>query len=145
MDGVDINIIDQNFSQLQAQGQRTVASIQSLAQKLQAAAAAGDQQAREWLLDLKGAALEFQQEQNQVNLLHQSVRNYAADMESRVRQAQTPPANSYQQPGYQQPVYQQPTYQRGPGGGLLQTFGTMAAAGAGFAIGEEIIDDIFDW
>lgn len=144
-----MNTIDQNFSQLQAQGQRTVASIQGLAQKLQAAAAAGDQQAREWLLDLKGVTLEFQQEQNQANLLLQSVHNYAAEMESRVRQAQTPPTTSYQQPGYQQPVYQQPVYQQPVyqrrSGGLMQTFGTMAAAGAGWAIGEDIINDIFDW
>lgn len=48
---------------------------------------------------------------------------------------------------YQQPVYQQPYYQSGYGGGfggfMNSSFGQAIATGAGFAIGEEIIEDIF--
>jgi len=146
---VDIETIDQNYQQLQQQSQQTVQAIQALAQKLQAAAAAGDQNAREWLLDLKGITLGFQQEQNQVTLLLQSIHNFVANQTQ-----QQPPVYQqpqYQQPQYQQqPVYQQPVYQQqgwGGGGGfggfLHGGFGQAIATGAGFAIGEDIINDIF--
>src|SRR5580658_8241814 len=51
-DTVDPQTVDQNYAQLQQQGQQTASLIQTLAGKLQAAAAAGDMNAREWMLDL---------------------------------------------------------------------------------------------
>jgi hypothetical protein len=144
---VDIETIDQNYQQLQQQSQQTVASITALAQKLQTAAAAGDQNAREWLLDLKGITLGFQQEQNQVTLLLQAIHNFVANQAQQPQQYQQ---QQYQQPQYQQPQYQQPMYQSGGWGGgggfggfLHGGFGQAIATGAGFAIGEDIINDIF--
>lgn len=137
--------IDQNFYQLQMQQQKTVSAITGLAQKLQAAAAAGDPNAREWLLELKSVTLEFQQEQNQVALLLQAVHNAAAQQPQQPQYQQAPPQPQYQQPVYQQPVYQQPAYPQRQGGGFMQTMGQGLAMGAGFGIGEEIIDGIFDW
>ncbi len=149
---MDIETIDQNYQQLQQQSQQTVQAITALAQKLQTAANAGDQNAREWLLDLKGITLGFQQEQNQVTLLLQAIHNFVAN------QTQQPPPQyqqpQYQQPQYQQPQYQQPMYQQQPvyqnsgwgggfGGFLHGGFGQAIATGAGFAIGEDIINDIF--
>jgi hypothetical protein len=53
----------------------------------------------------------------------------------------------YQQPGYQQPGYQQPQYQQGSGGMLQQFlsggFGRAIMTGAGFGIGDDIINKIF--
>ena len=50
----------------------------------------------------------------------------------------------YQQPMYQQPVvYQQPMYGGGYGGFMGSSFGQAIATGAGFAIGEDIINEIF--
>ena len=150
---MDIETIDQNYQQLQQQSQQTVQQIQALAQKLQAAAAAGDQNAREWLLDLKGITLGFQQEQNQVTLLLQSIHNFVANQTQQQPPVYQQPQPQYQQPQfqqpmYQQPVYQQPVYQQGWGGGgfggfLNGGFGQAIATGAGFAIGEDIINDIF--
>jgi len=143
---VDIQTIDQNYQQLQQQSQQTVAAITALAQKLQAAANAGDANAREWLLDLKGITLGFQQEQNQVTLLLQAIHNFVANQSQQPPVYQQPPQQPmYQQPVYQQPMYQQPMYQGGGwGGGFMgSTFGQAIAAGAGFGIGEEIIDSIF--
>ena len=153
---MDIETIDQNYQQLQQQSQQTVQAIQALAQKLQAAAAAGDQNAREWLLDLKGITLGFQQEQNQVTLLLQSIHNFVANQtqqqppvyqQPQYQQPQYQQQPVYQQPVYQQPVYQQPVYQQGYGGGfggfLHGGFGQAIATGAGLAIGEDIINDIF--
>lgn len=156
---MDIETIDQNYQQLQQQSQQTVAAITALAQKLQAAANAGDQNAREWLLDLKGITLGFQQEQNQVTLLLQAIHNFVANQTQQQPpvyqqqpQYQQPQYQQpqYQQPQYQQPVYQQPVYQSGGWGGgggfggfLHGGFGQAIASGAGFAIGEDIINDIF--
>jgi hypothetical protein len=144
---VDIQTIDQNYEQLQQQSRQTVQAITNLAQKLQAAANNGDQQAREWLLDLKEITLGFQQEQNQVTLLLQSIHQFVANQnQQQPPMYQQPPQYQqpmYQQPVYQQPVYQQPMYGGGYGGFMGSSFGQAIATGAGFAIGEDIINDIF--
>ena len=149
---MDPETIDQNYAQLQQQAQQTAAQIQRLAGKLQAAAAAGDPNAREWMLDLKEITLGVQQEQGQVSLLLQSIHSMVNN------HVQTMGQPSYQQPGYQQPGYQGPSYQQQPGyqqpqyqqgaGGMLQQFlgggfGRAIMTGAGFGIGEDIIRDIF--
>jgi hypothetical protein len=149
---VDIQTIDQSYEQLQQQSQQTVQVITALAQKLQAAANAGDQNAREWLLDLKEVTLGFQQEQNQVTLLLQAIHSFVANQPPQQPIYQQPqyPQPQYQQSQYQQPpiyqqqpMYQQPYQQGGFGGFMGSSFGQAIATGAGFAIGEDIIDDIF--
>jgi hypothetical protein len=51
------------------------------------------------------------------------------------------------QPQYQQPQYQQPQYQQGSGGMLQQFlsggFGRAIMTGAGFGIGDDIVNKIF--
>jgi hypothetical protein len=133
---VDPETIDQNYAQLEQQAQQTAAQIQALASKLQAAAAAGDPNAREWMLDLKEITLGVQQEQGQVSLLLQSIHSMVNNH-----------VQTMAQPGYQQPGYQQPQYQQGPGGMLQQFlsggFGRAIVTGAGFGIGDDIINKIF--
>jgi hypothetical protein len=140
---VDPQTVDQNYAQLHQQGQQTAALIQALAGKLQAAAAAGDMNAREWMLDLKEVALGVQQEEGQVSLLLQSIHSMVDNH-----------VQSTGQPGYQQQGYQQPQYQQqggmmgGGGGGMLQSFlgggfGRAIVTGAGFGIGDDIINKIF--
>jgi hypothetical protein len=148
---VDPETVDQNYAQLQQQAQQTAGQIQTLASKLQAAAAAGDPNAREWMLDLKEITLGVQQEQGQVSLLLQSIHSM---VNNHVQSAGQPgyQQGGYQQPGYQQPQYQQgyqqPQYQQGSGGGMLQQFlgggfGRAIVSGAGFGIGDDIINKIF--
>jgi hypothetical protein len=152
---VDPQTVDQNYAQLQQQGQQTTALIQTLAGKLQAAAAAGDMNAREWMLDLKEVALGVQQEEGQVSLLLQSIHSM---VDNHVQSTGQPgyQQQGYQQPqpGYQQQAYQQPQYQQqggmmgGGGGGMLQSFlgggfGRAIVTGAGFGIGDDIINKIF--
>jgi hypothetical protein len=139
---VDPETVDQNYAQLQQQAQQTAAQIQTLASKLQAAAAAGDPNAREWMLDLKEITLGVQQEQGQVSLLLQSIHSMVNN------HVQTAAQPQYQQQGYQQQGYQQqPQYQQGPGGMLQQFlsggFGRAIVTGAGFGIGDDIINKIF--
>jgi hypothetical protein len=153
---VDPQTVDQNYAQLQQQAQHTAALIQGLAGKLQAAAAAGDANAREWMLDLREITLGVQQEQGQVSLLLQSIHSMVdshvqttAQSQYQQPQYQQPgyQQSQYQQPGYQQPGYQQPQYQQGSGGMLQQFlgggFGRAIVTGAGFGIGDDIIKAIF--
>ena len=146
---MDPETVDQNYAQLQQQGQQTTALIQALAGKLQAAAAAGDSNAREWVLDLREITLGVQQEEGQMSLLLQSIHSMVDNHVQAVTPAAQPP---YQQPEYQQPQYQQPQYQQGAGAmggmGTLQRFlgggfGRAIVTGAGFGIGDDIINKIF--
>jgi hypothetical protein len=134
---MDAQTVDQSYAQLQQQAQQTTALIQTLAGKLQAAAAAGDTNAREWMLDLKEIALGVQQEEGQTSLLLQSIHSM---VDNHVQATAQPQYQQQQQPQYQQ-QYQQ-------GGGMLQQFlgggfGRAIVSGAGFGIGDDIINKIF--
>jgi hypothetical protein len=138
---MDIQTIDNQYNQLQSQAQQTIGELQNMARKLQAAAQAGDQNAREWFLDLKSIALAIQAEQNQVANLLQALHGYVANQTQQMPQSPWGNAPAYpQQPAY--PAYPQ------QGGGILggflnSGFGRALEMGAGFGIGEEIIDKIF--
>jgi hypothetical protein len=147
---VDPETVEANYAQLQQQGQQTAALIQALAGKLQAAATAGDTNAREWMLDLKEVALGVQQEEGQTSLLLQSIHSM---VDNHVQTAvppqyqQQPPQYQQQPPQYQQQYQQQPQYQQ-QGGGALQRFlgggfGRAIVTGAGFGIGDDLINKIF--
>ena len=140
---MDPQTVDQNYAQLQQQGQQTAALLQTLAGKLQTAASAGDMNAREWMLDLREIALGVQQEEGQVSLLLQSIHSM---VDNHVQSTGQP---GYQQQGYQpQQGYQQGGMMGGGGGGMLQSFlgggfGRAIVSGAGFGIGDDIINKIF--
>lgn len=168
---MDSETIDQNFRQLQKESEDTIDALKTLAQKLQAAVDAGDQNAREWILDLKQIALSVQEEENQATLLLQSIHEFVVNE----MQAQPAPAQGAQQPAapaqpvqYQQPPvqYQEPPQyppggmgmggmlgglgmggMGGMGGGLGRFvnsgFGRAMVSGAGFGIGADIIGHIF--
>ena len=163
---MDIETIDQNYQQLQNQGQQTVRALSELAGKLQRAAEAGDMNAREWLLDLKEVALEVRTEQSQVGMLLQSLHGFVANQLQNQQQPydrvpQQPPYSQQQQQQFQQPQYQQQYQQQpyaqqgygqqgyqGQGGGMLgrfmgSGFGQAVTMGAGFAIGDDLINDLF--
>ncbi|MBU3064496.1 hypothetical protein KO481_23550 [Nocardia sp. NEAU-G5] len=159
---MDADTVDRDWNALQQQAQQTAQMFQTLAGKLQAAAAAGDQNAREWLLDLKEAALSVHQEEAQAAQVMQSVHALVDNHVNQVAQIapagypqqQYPAQPQYQpQPGYPQPGYAQPQPgypQQYPqqGGGMLHrflgsSFGSAMAMGAGFGIGDDIINDIF--
>ena len=145
---MDPETIDQNYAQLEQEAQQTTQLIQTLVGKLQAAAGTGDQNAREWLLDLKEITIGVQQEQGQTSLLLQSIH---AMIDSHVQTTTAPQPPQYQQPlqqYQQQPQYQQtPMMGGGAGGGMLQRFlgggmGRAIMTGAGFGIGDDLINHI---
>jgi hypothetical protein len=142
---MDIETIDQQYQQLQAQAQGTAKEISGLADKLQGAAQGGNQDAREWLLDLKSIALAIQAEQNQVGLLLQAIHGFVANQASAM---QAPPAAGQwaAAPNMPPPGDGQP--QQGGAGGMLggflnSGFGRAITLGAGFGIGDDLINKIF--
>ena len=145
---MDIQTIDNNYNQLQSQAGQTIQELKALAQKLQAAAQSGNQDAREWLLDLKSVALAIQAEQNQVSNLLQSFHNYVENQSQAVQPQQSPWGNQPQQMPYPQPYAQNyggyPQQGGGLLGGLLNSgFGRAIVTGAGFGIGDDLINKIF--
>jgi ABC-type transporter Mla subunit MlaD len=165
---MDVQSIDAAYGQLQSQAQTTVEELKSLAGKLQTASQAGNPDAREWLLDLREIALAIQAEQNQVTNLLQALHGF---VENQARAAQQLPASvpqslpqtawqqQPQQPnyprqapypqGYPQQGYPQQGYPQGyQGGGMLgglfnSGFGRAILTGAGFGIGDDLINKIF--
>ena len=154
---MDIQTVDQCWQQVQAQDQTINQSLQALAGKLQTAAAAGNADAREWLLDLRELALGFQGQQQQAALLLQAIHTMLQNEHAQLQQApqaaypqQAYPQGGYPQAGYPQQAYPQGGYpQQGGGmmgalGGLLNSgFGRALEMGAGFGLGEDLINKIF--
>jgi len=156
---MDVETIDRNYNQLESQSQQTIQALTALVQKLQAAAQAGDPNAREWMLDLKEIALGIKEEQDQVSALLQAIHGFAA---TQLQPPSTPtyPQSPYQQVPYPQTPYPQVPYQPAPpqdlqpgypggGSGTLQRFlgggfGRAIAAGAGFGIGDDLINHLFN-
>lgn len=168
---MDVETIDRKYEQLTGQSQQTIQAISALAEKLQAAAQSGDQNAREWMLDLKEIALGIRDEQGQVTELLQAIHGFTANQlqtqsqplaqpEPPAQYQQAPPPQQYAPPPQQYapqpqqyaPQYQQPGYQPGypqGGGGMFQrfmgsNFGSAIASGAGFGIGDDLINHLFN-
>lgn len=155
---MDADTVDQNYAQLEQQAQNTASLIQTLVGKLQAAATAGDQNAREWMLDLREIALGVQQEQGQVTLLLQSIHSM---VDNHVQAVAAPVAPA--PPAAPAAPVQQPAAAMGfggmgmgrgmgggmgmGGGGMLQRFlgggfGQAMVAGAGFGLADDLIQNI---
>ena len=152
---MDVQTIDNQYAQLQQQAQTTVQALQTLGNKLQGAAQNGDQQAREWLLDLRELALSFRAEQDQTSNLLQSLHGYVANQAQQVQQSPQDnwgggSAGGFAPPPQQQPGFAQGGYPQGQpqGGGMFGNFlnsgfGRAITMGAGFGIGDDLIKDIF--
>ena len=146
---MDIQAIDNAYGALQTEAQDTAQKLQALAQKLQTAAQSGDQNAREWLLDLKEIALAIRDEESQVGNLVQALHAFAVNqMQQPPQQQYQPPQQPYPPPQYQQPPQQyaqQPGYpQQNPLAGFMNSgFGRAIEMGLGFGLGDDLINRIF--
>ncbi len=157
---MDTDTIDRRFDDLHRQGQQTSSLIQAMASKL-AAASETDPNAREWALDLREIALAVRDEQSATTDLLQSIHALVDDhvresSASQVQQAAPvepmtyappPPQPQYAAAYQAPPQYQQ--YQPAQGGGVLQRFlggrfGQAIVSGAGFGIGDDIVNEVFD-
>ena len=142
---MDVATVDQEYQQLQQESGTLTQAIQDFATKLQTAGNGGDAPAKEWILDLKGIALQIQQEQLQMQALLMALHDFVGN--SLQQMPQTPAA--LPQPGFapQQNLAPQPS-----GGGLLSHFrgGGFGQAmtqglgmGAGFGLADSVINAIF--
>jgi len=132
--------VDSEFAKLQQEADQAGQAVTAFAQKLQAAAGAGDTNAREWLLDLKSIGLQIQQEQLQMQSLLQALHDFTVSQWS----ASNPGPQQYAPQYAPQPMYNQ---QQGVGGGMFSRFlgggfGRAIVTGAGFGIGDDIINSI---
>ena len=154
---MDTETVERQFTALQSQGQQTATLVQRLADKLSAAVAAGDPNAREWGLDLKEIALSIRDEENTTSELLQSIHALVDNHVVANPPAVQPfyaPATHYAQPAQSPAPYQppsQPQYQQpapSSGGSLHQflggAFGQAIVTGVGFGIGDDIVNSIFD-
>ncbi|HJS87055.1 MAG TPA: hypothetical protein VJ779_16485 [Acetobacteraceae bacterium] len=158
---MDVQDLDRQYAQVQEQSRQTIGEISTLADKLRAAAQSGNQDAREWMLDLKEIALAIQAEQNQIAALLQALHAFLVSQAAPVApppQAQSspwtgsPPAPAWgaqpqPPPGYTPHAYPQ---QQPPGdlGGMVGNFmnsgfGRAITMGAGFGIGDDLITSLF--
>jgi hypothetical protein len=143
---MDVQTIDQQYAQLQNASQQVAQELKELATKLQAESTSGNQQAREWVLDLKEIALAIQSQQQQMAGLLQAIHGFVAN-ENQAYVANYPPQN-YPQPGYPQPGFLQSgapgqLRQGGLGGFLQSGFGRAMEMGLGFGLGDDLIKKIF--
>lgn len=148
---MDVPTIDHEFQQLQDQAQQTIGELKELAGKLSTAAQGGNSDAKEWLLDLKSVALAVQAEQNQVMLLLQALHGFVQNQGQAMlpQQPQAPAAGPWGAPPQPQPGYAPGYGGYGAGGGgilgsfLNSGFGRALTMGAGFGIGDDLINKIF--
>ncbi len=150
---MDNQTIDNAYAQLQQEAGQVSLKLQALASKLQAAAQRGDQNAREWMLDLREIALSVQAEENQVAALLQAMHGFAVSSLQQPQYAGPPPGYVPQPPGYpaQPPGYpaQPPGYGYPPQGGnplsgfLSSGFGRAIETGLGFGLGDDLINKLF--
>jgi len=138
---VNPETIDSEYANLKQQADAVTQAISDFSQKLQTAAGTGDTAAQQWLLDLKSLALEVQQEQLQTQALLQAMHDFTVSHLS----GATGPQYGAPQPQYApQPSY---NYQQGGAGGIFSRFmsggfGRAIVTGAGFGIGDDIINRI---
>jgi uncharacterized phage infection (PIP) family protein YhgE len=142
---MDTSTIDQQYNQLQTEFQDVAKSVEGFAQKLQTAAQGGDENAKEWLLDLKQIALDIKDEQMQVNNLLTALHQFIANADQQIQQAAAAPTPP------QQVVVQQPAMGgmgMGGGGGMFGGllgggFGRAMEMGAGIGLGQDLINNLF--
>ena len=145
---MDILTIDNAYAQLRSEAQTTAQKIQALADALQAAAQAGDSNAKERLLDLREIALAVQTEEAQIATLLQAMHAFAVNSLQPVYAQQSgyaqQPLSGYSQPapmGYAPSSYGAPN----PIQGFLNSgFGRAVEMGLGFGLGDDVINKIFE-
>jgi hypothetical protein len=138
---MDVETIDLQYTQLQNASQQVYQELKDLAGKLQTESAAGNAQAREWVLDLKEIALAIQAQQQQTASLLQAIHGFVAS-QNQSYAGGYPPQN-YPQPGYLQPSTPAQPAQGGFQGFLQSGFGRAMEMGLGFGLGDDLMRKLF--
>ncbi len=142
---MDLMTIDQNYQQLQTQSQTMAQAFQALAGKLSQAADGGNTQAREWLLDLREIAVNLRDQEAQMAALLQNLHGYFSSAQNALPAAPAPYPQqaAYPQRGFAPAAPAQGGFMGMLGGLLNSGFGQAIEMGAGFAVGDDLINKIF--
>lgn len=158
--GMDATTIDHEFQQLQAEFEDVAKTVQGLATKMQAAEKAGDQNATEWLGDLKQVAQDIDDEQAQVKALLLAIHDFVggvAQSQENPPQEKPPlfaPGHEPEAEPAQQPQQQRPGMLGGMlgggmfGGGMFGGyygggFGRAMEMGMAMNLGANLVSSIF--
>ncbi len=146
---MDTAIIDQEYQKLQNATNGVEQTIKELASKLKQARDAGNDNAKEWILDLKEIAVAVQGEQNQMVSFLQTLHGNLPQTQDVLNNQQNTYMQQNQQMPQQQNDYQQqqqqqvPQKKKGFFSSLLgSSFGSAIEMGAGFGIGDDLINSI---
>jgi hypothetical protein len=120
-------VAEQQMTQVQQQSQAAMEKMQALAQKLRSAAP-DEGTGREWAMDLREIAINLQQQNQTAMMLLQQMGQYIHTLENELK---THPAPTVQPRGW------------GGGSGFLGNLTAGLGMGAGFAVAEGVVNDIF--
>jgi hypothetical protein len=148
---MDYQTAETQAVQLQQQANQVAQKLRELAEKLQAKVA-DPSLSRELMLDLREGAIAIQQQNQSALMLIQQMAQYIHALESNLAaiQSQAPPMQPRgwaAQPwgGQQYPAQPYPTYPSYPpaAGGFMGNLASGLGIGAGFGLGEDLVDSIF--
>ena len=130
---MDYSMLDQQYNQLQQQTQNNLQALQQVAGRV-SAMAPDNMTGREINMELRSLAMNLQQQQQNVGMMLQQMAQRIQQLEM-----QTQGMGQQQRP-WNAPMQGQP----GMGSGFLGNVMTGLGLGAGFAVADNIVDDIFD-
>ena len=139
---MDYSMLDQQYNQLQQQTQNNLQALQQVAGRV-SAMAPDNLTGREINMELRSLAMNLQQQQQNVGMMLQQMAQRIQQLEMQMQGMGQPAGmnpNMGQQRSWNAPMQGQP----GMGGGFLGNVMTGLGLGAGFAVADNIVDDIFD-
>jgi hypothetical protein len=145
---MDYQTAETQAMQLQQQANQVAQKLRELADKLQTRVT-DPSLSRELMLDLREGALAMQQQNQSALMLIQQMAQYIHALESNLAAAQPQPPLQPRgwasQPWGAQPYQSYPTYPTATSG-FMGNLATGLGLGAGFGLGEDLVDSIFrDW
>ena len=139
---MDYSMLDQQYNQLQQQTQNNLQAVQQVAGRV-SAMSPDNMTGREINMELRSLAMNLQQQQQNVGMMLQQMAQRIQQLEMQMQGMGQPAGmnpNMGQQRSWNAPMQGQP----GMGGGFLGNVMTGLGLGAGFAVADNIVDDIFD-
>ncbi|MDA8360461.1 MAG: hypothetical protein M0Z44_00445 [Gammaproteobacteria bacterium] len=119
------------LTQVQQQSQLVMQKVQALAQKLSAAAPDATT-GREWAMDLREMAMAIQAQTQQTTMLISQMADYIGRLENEMA---THPAPTVQPTGWAN---------QSAGGGFMGALTSGLGMGAGFAVADDLVGDLFN-
>ncbi|AOU97833.1 hypothetical protein BI364_07515 [Acidihalobacter yilgarnensis] len=131
---MDYNDAEQQVSQIQTQAQDVMQRLQAVAQKLPQNVPDATS-ARELAMDLREIAIGFKQQQQQMMFILQQMGQHIQELEKAVDTHPNSPVQTRGWGGMSNNL---------GGGGFMGTLTTGLGLGAGMAVGEDLVGDLFN-